>query len=310
MTLLTTILLLATVAFSDTKMLTVQICLEREGYSPNIIDGSWGRKSQRALETFCHDNILDVPASPEAAHDAYFAGTRNHLFRVDTVTAAELASLVQIPDAPAARAQLSHMGYTHIAEMYAERGHLTERALQRLNPNVDFNRVTAGTPILIPDFGSMKTDLAAWPRNHAHGLNYPDAALVKVSLGNFEISAYDRNGRLLALYPCSIAKNRTKLPARRELKIVTHIANPNYTYTPDKTPANGKAARYVWPAGPNCPVGVAWLGLDLPGYGIHGTPRPESIGNAESHGCFRLSNWNAARLYALCPVGTRVIITD
>ena len=88
------------------------------------------------------------------------------------------------------------------------------------------------------------------------------------------------------------------------------MARPNYTYTPDQTPAGKRVKRYIFPPGPNCPVGVAWLGLNLPGYGIHGTPRPESIGNAESHGCFRLSNWNAARLYGLCPSGTRVIVED
>ena len=69
-----------------------------------------------------------------------------------------------------------------------------------------------------------------------------------------------------------------------------------------------KAKKQILPNGPNCPVGVAWMGLNLPGYGIHGTPNPETIGRAESHGCFRLSNWNAARLYAMCQSGTKVII--
>ena len=77
---------------------------------------------------------------------------------------------------------------------------------------------------------------------------------------------------------------------------------------PDYTPPGQRPRRYVLPEGPNSPIGVAWLGLDLPGYGIHGTPRPATIGNAESHGCFRLANWNAARLYAMCPVGTSVLI--
>ena len=58
----------------------------------------------------------------------------------------------------------------------------------------------------------------------------------------------------------------------------------------------------------NCPVGVAWIGLNLPGYGLHGTPRPESIGFTGSHGCFRLANWNAARLYAMCRPGTKVVV--
>ena len=105
-----------------------------------------------------------------------------------------------------------------------------------------------------------------------------------------------------------LAKNKAKLPPHGELKIVNQIARPNYTYTPDYTPPGKKVSRYIWPSGPRCPVGMAWLGLDMPGYGMHGTPKPESIGNAESHGCFRLANWNAARLYALCPIGTPVIV--
>ena len=94
------------------------------------------------------------------------------------------------------------------------------------------------------------------------------------------------------------------------MRITETIARPNYTYTPDRPSPGGRTQRYVFPEGPRCPVGVAWLGLSLPGYGIHGTPQPESIGNAESHGCFRLSNWNAARLYGLCKPGTRVIIEN
>jgi hypothetical protein len=50
------------------------------------------------------------------------------------------------------------------------------------------------------------------------------------------------------------------------------------------------------PPGPNNPVGVAWIGLNRTGYGIHGTPKPEEVGRTESHGCFRLANWNAELL--------------
>ena len=90
------------------------------------------------------------------------------------------------------------------------------------------------------------------------------------------------------------------MPPQGELTIVTRIADPNYTLD----------RKYILPPGPNTPVGTVWLGLSLPGYGIHGTPRPETIGRAESHGCFRLANWNAARLYALVRAGTRVVIEE
>ena len=192
--------------------------------------------------------------------------------------------------------------------MFAERGHMSQRGLERLNPGVDWEHLAVGTKLIIPDFPSIEEELAAGDRGNPRAPKRPLAACIKISLSRLEITAYDANGKLLALFPCSIARDKAKLPPQGELKITSYIPNPNYTYSPDFVPAGKKAARYVFPEGPNCPVGVAWMGLNLPGYGIHGTPRPESIGNAESHGCFRLANWNAARLFAMCRSGTRVIV--
>ena len=83
---------------------------------------------------------------------------------------------------------------------------------------------------------------------------------------------------------------------------------PNYTYTEARAGKNGRIGRYIYPPGPNNPVGASWIGLTLPTYGIHGTPFPEQIGRAESHGCFRLANWNAIKLRSMCEVGTSVVI--
>ena len=308
MPMLSTLCLLAAVTFAESKTLAVQICLDREGYSCNTIDGQWGRKSQSALEKYCAERSLEVPDTPEEAYDALFSKSEKPLFRYETVTQDDIDSLVEMPDDPAAKAELELMGYPTIKEMFAERGHVSRRAIERLNPGVDFSTITAGAKIRIPDFPSMDEELSVWPKGRAGAPKRPEAAKVKISLSNFEVAAYDKSGRMIALFPCSIAKNKAKLPPNGELKIVNQIARPNYTYTPDYTPPGKKVSRYIWPAGPRCPVGVAWLGLDLPGYGIQGTPRPESIGNAVSHGFFRLSNWNAARLYAICPIGAPVII--
>lgn len=305
---LSTLCLLAAVTFAESKTLAVQICLDREGYSCNTIDGQWGRKSQSALEKYCAERSLAVPETPEEAYDALFSGKTPPLFREDTVTQDDIDALVDMPEDPAAKAQLEVMGYQTIKEMFAERGHLSRRALERLNPKVDFENITPGVKIRLPDFPSMDEELAVWPKDRPNAPKRPEAAQVRVSLSRFEVAAYDRSGRMIALFPCSIAKNKAKLPPHGELKIVNQIARPNYTYTPDYTPPGKKVSRYIWPSGPRCPVGMAWLGLDMPGYGMHGTPKPESIGNAESHGCFRLANWNAARLYALCPIGTPVIV--
>ena len=192
--------------------------------------------------------------------------------------------------------------------MFAERGHLSQIALSRINPGVDWANVRPGLKLVIPDFPPISEEFAAADRGRRKRPSRPEAALVKVSLTNSEITAYDSKGRLLALFPCSIAANKAKIPAHGELRITSYIPWPNYTYTPDYTPPGKKAVRHIWPHGENCPVGVAWMGLNLPGYGIHGTPRPESIGFTGSHGCFRLANWNAARLFAMCKSGTKVVI--
>jgi lipoprotein-anchoring transpeptidase ErfK/SrfK len=132
--------------------------------------------------------------------------------------------------------------------------------------------------------------------------------VLRVSLSRREVTAFDANGNFLLLLPCSIAADKNKLPPPGEILVATMVPRPNYTYTPDFTPKGAKRRKFILPPGPNNPVGAVWLGLSLPGYGIHGTPKPEQIGRAESHGCFRLANWNARRLYDICDAGVSVVV--
>ena len=281
---LATILLFCTLAFDESPVLLHQIELDQHGFSCNTIDGVPGLKTDRAIYYAKKKGILKA----------------REPFRVETVTQADLDALVKIPEKPADKAKLPRMGYETIKEMFAERGHMSQRGLERLNPGVDWEHVQPGLKLVIPDFPSIENDLTAQKRKPAE--------LIKVSLSRREITAYDANNVCIALFPCSIARDKSKRPAEGELKVVTKIPHPNYTYTPDFVPPGKKASKYVLMDGPNNPVGVAWIGLNLPTYGIHGTPKPETIGSAESHGCFRLSNWNVARLYAMVRPGTRVII--
>ena len=279
--------------FAESKTLALQIALDRRGFSCNTIDGQWGRMSQVALATYCAVNGYAVPPTPELARDILFPRERN-LFRTETVTQREHDALVRIPATPEGKSTLKTMGYETIMEMYAERGHLTEGALRRLNPGVAWPNPPVGTLVKIPDF--------VLP---AKG---PVASVLRVTLSRFEITAFDEKGRLIALFPCSIAADKAKLPPEGELQVTTLIPNPDYTYTPDRVSRGGRIARRVFPPGPNNPVGTSWMGLTLPGYGIHGTPKPERIGCAESHGCFRLANWNAVRLRKMCETGTSVVV--
>lgn len=289
---LATILLFCAFAFDESPVLLHQIELDQHGFSCNTIDGVPGLKTDRAIYYAEKKGILKA----------------RRPFRVETVTQTDLDTLVTIPEKPADKAKLTHLGYETIKEMFAERGHMSQRALERLNPGVDWDHIPPGLQLVIPDFPSIENDLAAGSPHRQKTSKRTLADLVRVSLSKFEITVWDENGKCLALFPCSIARDKSKRPQAGELKVVTKIPHPNYTYTPDFVPKGQKASKHILMDGPNNPVGVAWIGLSLPTYGIHGTPRPESIGSAESHGCFRLSNWNVARLYAMVRIGTRVII--
>ena len=287
-------LLFCATSFDESPALLRQIELDQQGFSCNTIDGVSGLKTTRAIQF----DQGKGQATPKARQP----------FRIETVSQADLDALVTIPEKPADKAKLAHMGYESIKEMFAERGHMSPRGLERLNPGIDWEHVAVGTRLVIPDFPSIEENLAAGDPLKQKKSKKSLAALVKVSLSKFEITAWDTNGTCLALFPCSIARDKSKRPQTGELKVVSKIPHPNYTYTPDFVPPGQKAAKHILMDGPNNPVGVAWIGLSLPTYGIHGTPKPESIGSAESHGCFRLSNWNVARLYALVSIGTKVII--
>ena len=286
------ILLLCAASFDESPGLLRQIELDQHGFSCNAIDGVPGPKTDRAFHYALKHDIVKARKP----------------FRIETVAQADLDALVTIPAMPADKAKLPHLGYESIREMFAERGHMSPRGLERLNPGVDWSHVAVGTKLVIPDFPSIEENLAAGEPHRQQTSKRPLADLVKVSLSKFEITVWDSNGTCFALFPCSIARDKSKRPSEGELKVVSKIPHPNYTYTPDFVPRGQKASKHILMDGPNNPVGVAWIGLSLPTYGIHGTPKPETIGSAESHGCFRLSNWNVARLYALVKIGTRVVI--
>jgi len=128
----------------------------------------------------------------------------------------------------------------------------------------------------------------------------PPLSRLEIRLADHTLRAYAKDGTLAAQFPCSIAADKAKRPVDRTLHVRVWAENPEYTFDPalyaDDPAAAAIGKRLRIPPGPNNPVGLAWIGLDLPGYGIHGTPAPEDITKTESHGCFRLTNWDALRL--------------
>ena len=297
-------------AVSDRKtfetVLALQICLDRHGFSCNTIDGQLGRKTQVALATYCAVNGLTGEKAYRAGEESRMLETcfaaEKDLFVSVAVKDEHHAMLVRIPNEPAEKAKLAAMGYQTIEEMFAEYGHCSVRLLRKLNPGLAWPNPPAGASVRLPN-PSRYHDRPA-PKRFPYGR----ADVLRVSLSRLEITAFDERGRMIGLFPCSIAAQKNKLPPPGEIQVKTIADKPNYTFTEERAGKDGRIGRYIYPPGPNNPVGASWIGLTLPTYGIHGTPFPEQIGRAESHGCFRLANWNAQKLRSMCEVGTSVVI--
>ncbi|MFH0881279.1 MAG: L,D-transpeptidase, partial [Lentisphaerota bacterium] len=196
------------------------------------------------------------------------------------------------------KSEAERLGYTTILEMLAEQSHASEEGLRQLNPEVVWPDPAEGTAVVLPN-----------PRP----FRLKPASEIRISLSRKVLRVYDENKKTIAWFPCSIAKDKNKRP-QGLLTIQNCADDPTYLFDSNLFAEDAEAyalnKRLVIPPGPNNPVGVAWIGLSLPGYGIHGTPVPEDIGKTESHGCFRLSNWNAEKLMKMIRIGTPVMIED
>ncbi len=279
-----------------TSWLEAQIALAREGISCGSIDGVPGAQSVAALQAWQERETL--PSAGTLDKD-----TRENLLLTSpplvwyVLTAEDLARLQPLSPTWLGKSEQTALDYETALEFVAERSHATPSLIQRLNPQLDWTQVHVGTVVTVP----------------AVALNAPlgHAALVHISLSRHTLEVTTDDGRLIAHFPVSIARMAEKRP-EGELKVTVVIADPNYTFDPEVFPESAEARqlgrKLILPPGPNNPVGVAWIGLNLPGYGIHGTPQPEFVGRTESHGCFRLANWDARTMVDLAWVGLRVVV--
>jgi len=275
--------------------LALQVHLDRLNISCNCVDGVWGSKTATALMTWQLLNGMEATGIPTGVILDQMGGSSNVLSRY-TLADADLAKIVSIPSTWEGKSQLAEMGYQSVQEMMAERGHTSMRAVERLNPDLTWPDPPAGSIVVLPacDVGKLQREAAA----------------VRIALGRREVTVFDYYGKLIALFPCSIARNRLLRPSG-EIHVKNTAVDPNYLYDPQLfKPGCAETAKLSIPPGPNNPVGMAWIGLSLKGYGMHGTPSPERIGEAASHGCFRLSNWNARKLIQLIEIGTPVVVED
>jgi lipoprotein-anchoring transpeptidase ErfK/SrfK len=306
----------------DLDVLRTQVMLDRAGFSPGILDGKMGGNTKKALVRY----QKGAPAPSDAVEPVVRY----------SITAADVAGPF-VPSIPAdlvEQATLSSLGYTSPLEALAERFHSTPALLQQLNPGVEFKegdqiQVPNVQPLIAPvekpepsaeaqaaaakdragtagTSGRRGTPLPRQPNTVAAR---PDVT-VTVSRASSALTVEDASGRTTLYAPVTTGSEHDPLPIG-EWKVTGIQFNPTFNYNPDlfwdADPSHAKARI---PAGPNNPVGLVWVDLSKEHYGIHGTPEPAAIGRTQSHGCVRLTNWDALRLAGLVKPGTRVIFSE
>lgn len=277
--------------------LEMQIALARQAISPGSVDGVMGGQTRAALLAFQQREGLPETAALDAATRARLSLSSPPLIQ-RVIVSNDLARLQPLSKTWLGKSQQTALEYETLLELLAEEGRASPNLVRRLNPGIDWTNATLGTVVRIP----LVTNLPPARK----------AAFVVISLEEKRLQAFDAQTNLLAHFPCSIAARVEKRPAG-ELQVVAIAEDPNYTFNPEVFPESAEARqlqrKLILPPGPNNPVGTAWISLSRPGYGIHGTPGPEQVGRTESHGCFRLANWNAKYLIKLVWVGMPVYVT-
>ncbi len=272
---------------------TLQAALDRNGFGVGFIDGRDGARSRGALLDYCRAEHLSENAARRQLLTNAALSTASY-----TIADADLAQIGSAPADWLEASELPSMAYTSLDELLSEKFHVSKPFLTRLNPGItNWDSSLLGKTVTIPT-----------PR---HAQWAPAAARLEVDCGAFRVRAFDINDRLVASFPCSIAKDLQRIPTG-ELNLVAFAPNPNYTFDPVNFPESARAQeigrKLILPPGPNNPVGVYWISLNQPGFGIHGTPKPETIGRPESHGCFRMTNWDIITLSRMVTAGTPIRI--
>ena len=271
-----------------------QILLSRAHFSCGEIDASFGSNLDKAVRAFQIDRKLPVTGALDAVTWGALNADTAPVLTTYSITPEDVAGpFVPIPATVKAQAQMASMGYISPLELMGEKFHASPQLLQELNPGADFSK--AGQQLTAPNVITMS----------------PARAMkVVVSKDESSLRAYDGDGKLLAFYSATIGSEHDPLPLG-EWKINGVSHNPKFHYNADLFwDAKNPHLKETLPPGPNNPVGMAWIDLSKEHYGIHGTPEPGKIGHAESHGCIRLTNWDALELASMVRPGTPVTFKE
>jgi lipoprotein-anchoring transpeptidase ErfK/SrfK len=278
--------------------LKAQILLDRVGFSPGAIDGGNGDNFQNALRAFQKKNALNETGKLDQETWTKLASGSEPVLIEYTISAADLKGPFadKIPAKYQDKAKLKRLDYTSVAEMLAERFHMDQSFFEQLNRGKALDQ--ADSAILVANVNTKPVAL---------GVN---AAKLEVDKQNNIVRVLGKDGALLAAYPASIGSEEKPAPSGT-LKVVRVARNPTYTYDPDFKFHGVKADEKVHiAAGPNNPVGSVWIALDQKSYGIHGTAEPSKVGKVDSHGCVRLTNWDALALAMIVRKGMPVQFID
>lgn len=288
-------------------VLSVQTLLDRARFSPGVIDGRWGKNTQKAVY-WLQDSLGMEPTGEvdRALYDRLQAAVGEaDPVRRHRLTSADLQGpFTDIPEETEAKAELECLCYSSPEELLAEKFHTTPELLGQLNPQSDLAALQAGDSLWVPAVEAFDADVKGGG-SATGGTESPVARLV-ISKGGFYLHALDEQGNVLFHLPSTLGSEYDPSP-EGELQVDAVGWQPDFHYQPKLfSDVPDTDEDLMLPAGPNSPVGVVWMQLSKEHYGIHGTAEPATIGYTSSHGCIRLTNWDAAFLAERVGSGTPV----